>query len=130
MENESDLSDDERSPGKSSSVQSWEQNPYERHALLFHHGLNPTTVDLQPFHPLPSQVPFLVDVFSENVNIVCRLVHVPSLMKTVRESRGTSSTPLSISTEALLFSIYYAAITSLDEDDVRSPPTLGNTCSL
>jgi hypothetical protein len=81
--------------------------------------LSPSAPDLREFQPLPSQIPFLLDVFSENVNAFGGLVHLPTVTKIVRDLRGdmTSLTPAN---EALMFSIYYAAITSMEEDDVSS----------
>jgi hypothetical protein len=39
--------------------------PSERHAFLFRHNLSPSAPDLREFHPLPSPIPFLLDIFSE-----------------------------------------------------------------
>ena len=115
---ESDSSEDETSPGRSSSLQELERSSSERHAFLFRHNLSPSAPDLREFHPLPSQVPFLLDMFSENVNIFLRMVHVPTVTKMVRDLRSSRTMRLSHSNEALMFSIYYTAITSMEEDDV------------
>lgn len=116
---DSDSSDDEEedsSPGKtSSSIQGYEHTPSERHAFLFGHNLGPSTPDLRDFRPLPSQIPFLLDIYSENVNGIMQVVHMPTITKMVRGSRGSSLTPAN---EALMFSIYFAAVTSMEEDDV------------
>ena len=117
---DSDTSEDEASPGKSPSTQELERTPSERHAFLFRHNLSPSTPDLREFHPLPSQIPFFLDVFSENVNSIIRIVHVPTVAKMVRDLRGSDMTSLTPANEALMFSIYYAAITSMEEDDVSS----------
>jgi len=118
---DSDTSEDEASLGKSqSSTQELERTPSERHAFLFRHNLSPSAPDLREFHPLPSQIPFLLDVFSENVNAVIRIVHIPTVTKMVRELRGSDMKSLTPANEALLFSIYYAAITSMEEDYVSS----------
>ncbi|TVY25692.1 Bikaverin cluster transcription factor [Lachnellula hyalina] len=117
---DSETSDDEASPGKSpSSTQELQRTPLERHAFLFRHSLSPSTPDLREFHPLPSQIPFLLDIFSENVNSIMRIVHVPTITKMVRDLRGSDMTSLSPPNEALMFSIYYAAITSMEEDDIK-----------
>jgi hypothetical protein len=118
---DSDTSEDEASPGKSpSSTQELERTPSERHAFLFRHNLSPSTSDLREFHPLPSQIPFLLDIFSENVNGIMRIVHIPTLTKMVRDLRGSDMKSLTPANEALMFSIYYAAVTSMEEDDVSS----------
>src|SRR5271154_6076441 len=103
---ESDSSEDEASPEKTSSTQELERTPSERHAFLFRHNLNPSAPDLRELHPLPSQIPFLLDVFSENVNSIARIVHVPTVAKMVRDLRGSDMTSLTPSNEAVMFSIY------------------------
>ncbi|ORY68879.1 fungal-specific transcription factor domain-containing protein [Pseudomassariella vexata] len=118
----SDTSEDESSQSaeKSLPTQELERTPSERHAFLFRHNLNPAGPDLREFQPLPSQVPFLLDVFSENVNLLYQIVHMPTVRSMAPSSRGRNSntTTLTLANEALLFSIYYAAITSMEEDDI------------
>ena len=46
------------------------------------------------------------------------MVHVPTITKIVRDLRVSDTTNLTPANEALLFSIYYAAITSMEEHDV------------
>ena len=118
---ESDSSEDDASLGKTPSTQELERSPSERHAFLFRHNLNPSTPDLREFHPLPSQIPFLLDVFSENVNLFIQIVHIPTVTKMVRDLRGRGMTGCTPAHEALMFSIYYAAINSMEEEDVSSP---------
>ena len=117
---DSDTSDDEASFGKSPSTYELGRTPSERHAFLFRHNLTPSAPDLRDFHPLPSQIPFLLDVFSENVNSISPVVHIPTVAKMVRNLRSNDATSLTLANEALMFSIYYAAITSMEEDDVSS----------
>ena len=114
---ESDSLEDEASP-KTPSTQELGRTPSERHAFLFRHNLNPLPTDVREFHPLPSQIPFLLDVFSENVNFILQIIHLPTVTKMVRDLRGGYTTRLTPANEALMFSIYYAAITSMEEDDV------------
>lgn len=118
---ESDSSEDDASPGKTPSAQELERTPSERHAFLFRHNLSPPAPDLREFHPLPSQIPFLLDMFSENVNFFIQIVHIPTVTKMVRDLRGSGMTRCTPANEALMFSIYYAAVTSMEEDDVSSP---------
>ena len=117
---DSESSEDDASSGKTPSIQEFERTPSERHGFLFRHNLSPSTPDLSVFHPLPSQIPFLLDVFSENVNFFLPIVHVPTVTKMIRGSRGSGMTHLTPANEALTFSIYYAAIASMEEDDVSS----------
>ena len=118
---ESDSSEDEASPGKTTSSQELERTPSERHAFLFRHNLSASDPDLREFHPLPSQIPFLLDMFSENVNFFIQIVHIPTVTKMLRNLRGSGMTRCTPVNEALIFSIYYAAIISMEEDDVSFP---------
>lgn len=94
----------------------------DRNGLLFGHNLlgQPAGgVDLAAFRPLPSQVPFLVSVFGENVNFAFQIVHMPALERLARDARSTPPRPpVSPSDEALLFAVYYAAVTSMEDADV------------
>lgn len=112
---DSDTSDDEDSPGKSPSTQELDRTTSERNSFLFRHNLDSSASGIHKFRPLPSQVPFLLNTFEENVNFFYRIVHIPTITQLIRDSRGVGTTP---SDEALLFSIYYAAITSMEEEDV------------
>lgn len=115
---EYDSSGDEDSPEKTSSTHELDRTPSERHAFLFRHNLNPQTPDNHAYHPLPSQVPFLLNVFSENVNLIMRVVHMPTVNKMIQSLRGNDFSTMTPANEALMFAIYYAAITSMEEDDV------------
>jgi hypothetical protein len=94
-----------------------ERTPLERNAFLFRNNLGSAS-DLSRFHPLPSQIPFLLDMFAENVNNFLQVVHMPTVTKMVRSLRGSNPRRLTASEEALMFAIYYAAINSMDETDV------------
>ncbi|KAK3368549.1 fungal-specific transcription factor domain-containing protein [Podospora didyma] len=120
---DSDTEDDEddySSVGKTPSVsRELERTPSERHAFLFQHNLGgASTPDLRDFRPLPSQIPFLVNVFAENINCIIGVVHIPSINKMVRSLRGSSVSSLTPANEALMFSLYYAAIVSMDDEEV------------
>ena len=126
--NDYDSSEDEESPEKSPSNQEFEQRTTsERHVFFFRHTLNPSAPELTDFHPLPSQIPFLLDVFSENVNFTIQVVHMPTINRMVRDARESGMTSLTPADEALMFSIYYAAIASMEEDDV-SPVKMQAPC--
>lgn len=112
-----DASEDEGSPDVISSTHELDRPPADRHAFLFRHNLAPG-VNLQDLHPLPSQIPFLLNTFSENVNYFIQIVHVPYMARNVRALRGTDLSNLPVRLQALLFSISYAAVTSMEEDDV------------
>ncbi|KAJ3580455.1 hypothetical protein NPX13_g99 [Xylaria arbuscula] len=116
-EAELDSSDDDGPTGTSPSTHGLDRSPSERHAFLFGHNLSQSGPNLRELHPLPSQVPFLIDVFNENVNALSAIVHMPTIRRIARSSRGSDST-ISPANEALMFSIYYAAVTSMEDDDV------------
>lgn len=122
----SDTSEDEDSPGAISSTQELGRTPSERHAFLFRHNLGPYNPDIRELHPLPSQIPFLLNVYSENVDAIVRIVHIPTITKMIRDLRGSDVTSLTPANDALMFSIYYAAVTSMEDDDVSS--SLVSTC--
>ncbi|KAF3351527.1 UPF0554 protein C2orf43-like protein [Verticillium dahliae VDG2] len=115
-----DSEDDTDSPGQTASTRESERGASERNGLLFGHNLGPSAPDLGQFRPLPSQIPFLVDVFSENVNFCIQIVHMPVLRDMIREMRGKSSGGIPPANEALAFAVYYAAVTSMSEEDVAS----------
>ncbi|KAJ5375029.1 Transcription factor [Penicillium concentricum] len=115
---ESDTSDDEASPEMTPSTQELERTPAERHGFLFGHNLGRLSPNLTELHPLPSQIPFILDVFSENVNVIFQIVHLPTVKNMVRDWRGREMKGLTPANEALMFSIYYAAITSMEEEDI------------
>jgi len=112
---EDESGEDEASPGRSAE---FDRTPSERHAFLFQHNLSSPSPDLRDLHPLPSQVPFLLDVFSENVNVFFQVVHIPTATKMVRNMRGAGIYKITPSNHALMFSIYYAAIISMEEEEV------------
>lgn len=113
----SDSDSSDESPGTTPSTREHNRAPSDRHAFLFKHNLSGETSDLRQFRPLPSQIPFLLDTFSENVNFILQIVHMPTVRKMVREARGDASS-LSPSSEAVLFSTYYSAVVSMDDEDV------------
>jgi hypothetical protein len=119
---DSDTSDDEASPGRTPSTQELEQTPSDRHAFLFGHNLTSQSPSITSLHPLPSQIPFLLDVFAENVNAILQVVHLPTVKAMVRDWRNHEMKGLTPANEALMFSIYYAAVTSMEDDDVRFKP--------
>ncbi|KAK0631392.1 fungal-specific transcription factor domain-containing protein [Immersiella caudata] len=111
-EEDSDEYDLEASPESAAQ----EKNLMNHQSFIM--GYRSADVDLRPLHPLPSQIPFMWQVYQENVDPILKILHVPTTTKLIREVR-TSLENLTPSTEALMFSIYYAAITSLDEEEVK-----------
>ncbi|KAI1104462.1 fungal-specific transcription factor domain-containing protein [Jackrogersella minutella] len=117
---EYDSSGDEDSPGKTPSTQELDRTPSDRHAFLFGHNLTSPPPDLREFHPLPSQIPFLLNVYSENINVMAHIIHMPTVHKMIRDLPGGDLSALTPANEALMFAIYYASITSMEEDDIKT----------
>ncbi|CAK7210185.1 hypothetical protein SCUCBS95973_000693 [Sporothrix curviconia] len=111
-ESESDLSDDDSSP-----QQDDEQPENDHHAFIF--GFQSSMVDLRPLHPLPSQIPYIWQVYQENVDPVVKILHIPTINKLIREAR-TNLDNISPAAEALMFAIYYAAVNSLEDHEIQT----------
>ncbi|KAI1128683.1 fungal-specific transcription factor domain-containing protein [Nemania abortiva] len=110
----SDSSDDENSP---IAVSPQKDQHVDHHGFIF--GYSSSNVDLRSLHPLPSQMHFYWQVYMENVDPIVKLLHVPATTKIVQELRRDKSN-ISPGVEALMFSIYFAAITSMEPDEVMT----------
>ncbi|KAK7964341.1 fungal-specific transcription factor domain-containing protein [Apiospora saccharicola] len=118
---DSESSEDETSPESSGHpTGELQRTPADRNAFIFGHNIGGSPYSSSDLHPLPSQVSYLLDVFADNSNFMSQAVHMPSVVKLVREMRSKGTASLTPSNEALLFAIYYAAITSMEEDDVKA----------
>lgn len=89
----------------------------DHHAFIL--GYRSADVDLRPLHPLPSQIPYMWQVYKENVDPIVKVLHVPTVEKLVNQVRKDLDS-MTTANEALMFAIYFAAITSMDASDVRS----------
>lgn len=67
-------------------------------------------------HPKPTIVFRLWQIFIDNVNPVCKVVHVPTLQPKIVEATGDLSS-VSLELEALLFAVYCAAIMTMPDQD-------------
>lgn len=85
-------------------------------------GYRSADVDLRSLHPLPSQIPFIWQVYQENVDPILKVIHVPTMSKLIKSLRNNMDS-LTPSTEALMFAIYFASITSLDDDEACPAPS-------
>ncbi|ROT39516.1 hypothetical protein SODALDRAFT_349721 [Sodiomyces alkalinus F11] len=75
--------------------------------------------DLSKFHPPPSQILYMWKTYQENVEPLVKVLHVPS-MDRLFQGMVEQTVDLSPGNEALVFSVYYATITSLEEEDVQA----------
>lgn len=89
----------------------------DHHAFIL--GYSSATAPIRKYHPLVSQIPFLWEVFQENVDPLVKILHIPTMNKIIKDMRADMDN-MSTATEALMFSIYYAAITSMDSDEVQA----------
>lgn len=80
-------------------------------------GYSSSEVNLKSLHPLPSQIPFYWQTFLENVQPLVKIMHTPTMNKVIKEVQNNLDS-LSKSTEALMFSIYFATITSMNANEV------------
>lgn len=92
--------------------------PVDSNHHSFIMGYNSVEVDLKKLHPPHSQISVYWQTFQMCVNPVTKLVHVPTMDKIMTEVQNNLSS-LSESTEALMFSIYYATIVSMSPEDVK-----------
>ncbi|KAI0099458.1 fungal-specific transcription factor domain-containing protein [Daldinia grandis] len=115
-----DSSEDEDSLSKTPSTQELDRTPSQRHAFLFGHNISSHGPNIHEFHPPLSQIPFIVNTFYQNVNILTQVVHMPTLNKMVQSLQDSGPSILTPANEALMFAIYYSAITSMEEEDVAA----------
>ena len=87
------------------------------HNLLF--GSLGGSINLAVLRPPAFQIPLYWQLFIENVDAVYKFLHKPSIEKIIRIA-SYSNTTLSLSDEALLFGIYFAAITSMSVEKVQT----------
>ncbi|KAI1765639.1 fungal-specific transcription factor domain-containing protein [Hypoxylon sp. FL1150] len=114
------LSDEDSEGGSEEGSTPSTLNPYpdqiDHHGFVL--GYSSSNVDLRKLHPLPSQIPFIWQVYQENVDPLVKILHVPSMNKTIRELRSNMN-EISPGLEALMFAIYYSSITSMEEEEVK-----------
>ncbi|KAI0426723.1 hypothetical protein F5Y09DRAFT_333936 [Xylaria sp. FL1042] len=67
----------------------------------------PSSLAPESLRPLPSQVFYIWEIFVENVDPFIKVLHVPTIGRTIKEAK------------ALMFAISLAAVTSLREEEVE-----------
>ena len=74
--------------------------------------------DLRLLHPPPMHISMLCNFYIENVDPMFKVLHVPTLRAMVSDAvANVDSIPSGTHVEALLFAMYYSAITSLTPDE-------------
>jgi hypothetical protein len=84
------------------------------HGFIF--GLSSQNVDMLSLHPMPQQIGAYWQAFKENVDPLVKVLHVPTFERTIAAAASNLAT-LPRGLEALLFTIYYGAVTSLSNED-------------
>ncbi|CZT13198.1 related to binuclear zinc cluster transcription factor that regulates the ratio between aurofusarin and rubrofusarin biosynthesis [Rhynchosporium agropyri] len=82
-------------------------------------GYSSSEVNLKGLHPLPSQIPFYWQTFLENVHPLVMILHTPTMNKVIKQVQSNLNS-LSRTTEALMFSIYFATVTSMTGTEVQT----------
>jgi len=82
-------------------------------------GCSPGTQDLSSAHPPFVQIFRLWQTFLQNVNPLVKMFHAPTVQQALLDaSEDLSHTPRHM--EALMFAIYFLAVTSLKNEDCES----------
>lgn len=95
----------------------------ERSSLADHQSFifsfNSNMGTLRGLHPAPAKISTFWSIFKENIDPVVKMFHVPSKEK-VFEQASHNLDHLNKSTEALLFAIYLAVVTSLSDEQCKT----------
>ncbi|KAF2756595.1 hypothetical protein EJ05DRAFT_69819 [Pseudovirgaria hyperparasitica] len=89
-------------------------------AFLLRHTKNDKVHDTASLLPLPSQLPFLLEIYAERIHSIVGIPHLTSLRSLLQQHRTgfTQSTPSS--NHALMFAVFFAAVCSMDEQEVQT----------
>lgn len=111
-----DLLDPSSTDEEDETLSPAQDRPANHQAFVF--GYSSVMLDLREFHPTPSQIFILWEVFKENVDPVVRILHRPTA-RTILMTAAASLDRVSKPAEALLFSIYNGAVVSLSPEQCR-----------
>lgn len=119
LEQPSDEDDDDDGETDGPSPESQYQGSYSS----LTHGMSPPAIlgnaslaEVLP-HPPPARMRRLCDIYFRSVDPLMKIVHKPTIEKTLNLFMvNPADHPLSRTTEALFFAIYFAAVTSVQPD--------------
>lgn len=81
--------------------------------------LSAAATDLKSFHPPLWAIHTLLNLYMENVNALLKVLHGPTLRKQFHAATKDFDA-VNKTTEALMFSVYLAAVNSLNEESCRT----------
>lgn len=113
------VSEEFRKPSDAMPEESDDEDSVTDEATDYVLGPTPSSQGVSDMHPFPEQILLLWQIFLDNVNPLSKLIHVPSLQPAIIEATSHLDR-LPRNFEALLFSIYNIAITSLRPDECRA----------
>ncbi|KAH7482695.1 hypothetical protein FOMA001_g6593 [Fusarium oxysporum f. sp. matthiolae] len=90
---------------------------HDHHSFLF--GYSSADVDLTGLHPLPAQGSFLWQIYLENIEPLVKVLHIPTMSRLMTQVRRGEH-DLRPGDEALVFAIYYSAVTSMETQEVEA----------
>ena len=112
MDDDSDEEDDSQLSGQSPLETNISQSTVLFGSAPFHRK------ELRLLHPPPTQLNVLFHQYHRNVDPMIKILHIPSLRKLVMSaSANIDAVPSGNYVEALLFAMYYAAVTSLTQEE-------------
>lgn len=86
---------------------------------LFLFGYHSAVHSLRNYHPSPSTSDLLLGVFDENVAPIIMIIHKPALRSLIKKA-STDPEELDKGSEALVFSVYFAATSSMTPEECLS----------
>lgn len=96
-------------------------DPTHKHAhhqgFLF--GYSSLMYDMSRLHPSPSQIFILWEIFKENVDPVLKILHGPTVKNVIMKA-AVSASSLTKANESLFYSICFASVVSMTDDQCRS----------
>ncbi|KAI4273294.1 MAG: hypothetical protein L6R35_006423 [Caloplaca aegaea] len=81
-------------------------------------NFNTSKVNLHPLHPTPAHIEIMWSTYVQNVDPINRILHKPTLRKFLSGAKDNiNSMPGGSKMQALMFAIYFAAVTSLTPEE-------------
>ena len=111
LDDPTDEDEDYPSPGSGSSASANHQG--------FIFNFCSTTTSLRTFHPPALQIAMYWELYKERIDPVARVFHRPHTEKLIKEA-AQNLDHISKPTEVMMFSIYYAVVTSLPPNDCQT----------